>query len=70
LELLWHGVGKRMRWAAVHSGDQELLELLRDESDRLSMTIADDRSASAREHYDKKARPTPSGGTIAPSGAK
>jgi hypothetical protein len=70
LELLWHGVGKQMCWAAVHGGDQELLDLLRDESDRLFMTIADDRSASTREHHDQIARPTPNEGMIAPSGAK
>jgi hypothetical protein len=39
LELLWQGVERQIRWAAVHGGDQELLDLLRDESDRLSTTV-------------------------------
>jgi hypothetical protein len=39
LELLWQGVERQMGWAAVHGGDQELLDLLRNESDRLSTTI-------------------------------
>jgi hypothetical protein len=55
LELLWHGVEKQMRWAAVHGGDQELLDLLRDQSDRLSVRIgqysfqADHHTASTRQ---------------------
>jgi hypothetical protein len=39
LELLWHSVERQIRWAAAHGGDQELLDLLRHESDRLSTTI-------------------------------
>jgi hypothetical protein len=33
-------VGTQMRWALVHGGDQELLDLLRFESDRLFAMIA------------------------------
>jgi hypothetical protein len=39
LELLWHSLERQIRWAAAHGGDQELLDLLRHESDRLSATI-------------------------------
>jgi hypothetical protein len=64
LELLLHGVERQMRWATVHGGNQELLDLLRDGSDRLSMAI-DQRSPksitaqhrSGRDR-DQIARPT------------
>ena len=35
LELLRHGVEAQLRWALVHGRDQELIDLLRDQSDRL-----------------------------------
>jgi hypothetical protein len=35
LELLRHGVEAQSRWALVHGGDRELIDLLRDQSDRL-----------------------------------
>jgi hypothetical protein len=35
LEQLREGVEEQLRWALLHDGDQELLELLRLESDRL-----------------------------------
>jgi hypothetical protein len=35
LELLRHGVEAQLRWALVYCGDQELIDLLRDHSDRL-----------------------------------
>jgi hypothetical protein len=35
LELLRHGVEAQLRWALVYGGDQELIDLLRDQSDRL-----------------------------------
>jgi hypothetical protein len=34
-ELLRHGVETQLRWALVHGGDQELIDLLRDQRDRL-----------------------------------
>jgi hypothetical protein len=36
LEQLREGVEAQLRWALLHDGDQELLELLRVESDRLT----------------------------------
>jgi hypothetical protein len=39
LEQLREGVEAQMRWAVLHGGDQELLDLLRIESDRLFVTI-------------------------------
>jgi hypothetical protein len=39
LEQLREGVEAQMRWAVLHGGDQELLDLLRVESDRLSGMI-------------------------------
>jgi hypothetical protein len=36
LEMLRHGVEAQLRWALVYGGDQELIDLLRDQSDRLS----------------------------------
>jgi hypothetical protein len=35
LELLRHGVEAQLRWALVYGGDRELIDLLRDQSDRL-----------------------------------
>lgn len=32
---LRHGVEMQLRWALVHGGDQELIDLLRDQRDRL-----------------------------------
>jgi hypothetical protein len=32
---LRHGVETQLRWALVHGGDQELIDLLRDQRDRL-----------------------------------
>jgi hypothetical protein len=64
LELLWHGVESQMRWAAVHGGDQELLDLLRDQSDRLSVRIANIPSKPITKQHrpdrrrDQIARPT------------
>jgi hypothetical protein len=40
LERHREGVEAQLRWAMLHDGDQELLELLRFESDRLSLRIA------------------------------
>ncbi len=39
LEQLRESVEEQLRWALLHDGDQELLDLLRIESDRLSTTI-------------------------------
>jgi hypothetical protein len=39
LEQQREGVKAQMRWAALHGGDQELLDLLRFESDRLLAMI-------------------------------
>jgi hypothetical protein len=52
LEMLRDGVEAQKRWALVHGGDQELVDLLRDETKRLSVMIklsaeADDRSTAA-----------------------
>jgi hypothetical protein len=33
-ELLRHGVEAQLRWALAHGGDQELIDLLRDQRDR------------------------------------
>jgi hypothetical protein len=46
LEQQREGVEAQMRWAVLHGGDQELLDLLRVESDRLSVMIGQ-RSAYA-----------------------
>jgi hypothetical protein len=69
LELLRHGVEAQMRWAALHDGDRELMDLLRDESTRLSMMIGqyppkgDHPAVSTRQNRD-----CPNGRMIAPSG--
>jgi hypothetical protein len=39
LEMLRDGVEAQKRWALVHGGDQELVDLLRDETKRLSVMI-------------------------------
>jgi hypothetical protein len=35
LKLLQHGLEAQLRWALANGGDQELIDLLRDQSDRL-----------------------------------
>jgi hypothetical protein len=35
LDLLRHGVEAQLRWALVYGEDQELIDLLQDQSDRL-----------------------------------
>jgi hypothetical protein len=69
LELLRDGVEVRMRWAALHRGDRELMDLLRDESTRLSMMI--DQYAPQRRSPVVSTRQTPdrlNGRMIAPGG--
>jgi hypothetical protein len=39
LERKRDGVKAQIRWAALHRGDQELIDVLRDESSRLSMML-------------------------------
>jgi hypothetical protein len=36
------GLEAQMHWAALHRGDQELMDVLRDESGRLSMMMRSD----------------------------
>jgi hypothetical protein len=33
-KLLRHGVERQLRWALIHGGDQELIDLLKDRRDR------------------------------------
>jgi hypothetical protein len=61
LEQLREGVEAQMRWAVLHGGDQELLDLLRVESDRLSVMIGQctspSRSPSSSDPVDAIACP-------------
>jgi hypothetical protein len=67
LELLRDGVEAQMRWAALHRGDQELMDLLRDESTRLSMMIGQ-YPPGITPQYRPGRRPTVPMEMIAPSG--
>jgi hypothetical protein len=42
IEQVRESVKAQLRWAMLHDGDQELLELLRFERDRLSLLIGSD----------------------------
>jgi hypothetical protein len=66
LELLRHGVEAQMRWVALHGGDQELLDLLRDESTRLSMMIG--QYPSKRDAASTQQTPRPDGAPHCPKG--
>jgi hypothetical protein len=44
------GLGAQMHWAALHRGDQELMDVLRAESGRLSMMIRSDGSHRCGRH--------------------
>jgi hypothetical protein len=76
-ERLRGGVETQLRWALVHGGDQELMDLLRDQSARLSMMIgqypsqADHPAASTQQTPRPDSAPgCPNGRMIAPSGAE
>jgi hypothetical protein len=50
------GLEAQMRWAALHHGDQELMDVLRDESDRLSGMMGQYSSeADHRQHRSLRA---------------
>jgi hypothetical protein len=57
LEQQREGVKAQLRWAVLHGGDQELLDLLRIESDRLLAMIGQcPRSAALRGCVEERVR--------------
>jgi hypothetical protein len=57
LERQREGVEAQMRWALLHDGDQELLDVLRVESERLLAMMAQcPKSAASQAGPDKRVR--------------